>query len=118
MNESRCDEILKPRFEQSTCLTCTGRAEDMTYEWESVRWDTKAQIWAIYMPHMHWDKMPHMHLLRHGFHVCVSWILLWLDRKTSPPPNRGSNSDTMALAALSHGLLSYHPSPTHGVCLL
>jgi hypothetical protein len=29
----------------------------------------------------------------------------------------GSNSDTMALAALSHGLLTYNPSPTHGVCV-
>ena len=29
---------------------------------------------------------------------------------------RGSNSDTMALAALSHGLLMYRQSPNHGFC--
>ena len=37
------------------------------------------------------------------------------EQKDATP--RGVNSDTMALVALSHGLLTYHPSPNHGVCV-
>jgi hypothetical protein len=58
MNEGRCDERLKARVEESTCLTYTGltsrcsswrdcllwidkaRAKDKTYIWVSVWWQT------------------------------------------------------------------------------
>ena len=45
--------------------------------------------------------------------VCVSWILLTWIEKRHPP--RDTNSDRMTLGTLSHGLLTYSPSPNHGV---
>jgi hypothetical protein len=41
-------------------------------------------------------------------------LIMTRQEKANP---RGSNSDTIALAALLHGLLTYCPSPTHGVCV-
>ncbi len=31
-----------------------ARATDKTYEWGSVRWETKSYSWGIYMTHIHW----------------------------------------------------------------
>ena len=48
ISECRCDERLKTKAEESTCLSDTGfiiksikRAEDKTYIWLSVRWKTR-----------------------------------------------------------------------------
>jgi hypothetical protein len=64
MNEGRCDEKLKTRVEETTCLTYTGwsrllwikkeRCKDKTYIWVSVWWKTWNQNWDIYTTRIHW----------------------------------------------------------------
>jgi hypothetical protein len=58
----RKDEVNKREIHECDGLVHEGcllwiektRGKDKTYEWGSVRWETKSKSWGIYMSHKHW----------------------------------------------------------------
>jgi len=53
-------------------------------------------------------------ILQDAVFVCHGLYYDWVGKRHSPGHSRGVNSDKMALATLSHSLLTYSPPPKPG----